>query len=445
MIIRYSVSNFLSFNEEVEISMIPGRARKHQNHIVKDETWNGINILRSAVIYGANAAGKSNLVKSLGFMRNLVLHGTKPRRNIEYQCFKFEKACRSKPTRFEIEIRVNNQNFAYGFELAFGQVLSEWLYSITKSSNKMVFERKTIDDETIVEFGRVETTNEEEKQFLNFTGKGTRSNQLFLTESIERGVKQFEEIYDWFDNSLTLIFPESKFSGFEVEIETDEILRKSIEDFLHLFNTGISGISYKDIDYENEFEIPKAIRDDIEKDVSSGSKIVFRSPDERRYLVRNSSRGEIQVSELVADHKMIDSDEIAHLEITFESDGTQRLLDLIPGLLSMAGSNRVFVIDELDRSLHPALSYKILQLFLIGKHRSQLIVTTHETGLLDLELLRRDEIWFVEKDNRGASILYSLEEFTPRYDKDIRKGYLLGRFGAIPIMGDVSDLGWVRN
>jgi len=118
-----------------------------------------------------------------------------------------------------------------------------------------------------------------------------------------------------------------------------------------------------------------------------------------------------------------------------ESDGTLRIIDLIPWLFS---GNKVSLVDELDRSLHPALSYRLLELFLEKPSTTQLIVTTHESHLLTSDLLRRDEVWFVEKDREGASKLYSLEDFAPRKDKDIRKGYLQGRYGAIPVMGNVD-------
>ena len=156
----------------------------------------------------------------------------------------------------------------------------------------------------------------------------------------------------------------------------------------------------------------------------------------RRYRVIKNEHQELELSKLMLKHHMGDSDEEVSLDIEEESDGTVRLMDLIPILTLGEGESRVFVIDELDRSLHPNLCYKLIELFLARPApTSQVIVTTHETNLLDLALLRRDAIWFVEKDQGGASHTYSLEEFTPRYDKDIQKGYLLGRFGAIPFVG----------
>ncbi|MDQ7033693.1 MAG: AAA family ATPase [Anaerolineae bacterium] len=142
-------------------------------------------------------------------------------------------------------------------------------------------------------------------------------------------------------------------------------------------------------------------------------------------------------------HKVEGEDNPIYLEVSEESDGTQRLFDIIPGLMDLIDGEKVFIIDELDRSLHPHLTRNILELFLKGKNnRSQLIVTTHEASLLNLDLLRRDEIWFIEKDRNGKSSAYSLEDFTPRKDKDIRKGYLLGRYGSIPFLSTDIALEW---
>ena len=446
MLIRFSVENFLSFREETEFSMIPGRARKHPNHLIKDEAWNGINLLKGAVIYGANASGKSNFVKALEFCRELIVEGTHARRQISVPVFRFDEACKERPATFKIEIKVRDDYYAYGFEVLPDRIVSEWLYAITKTTNKVIFERTTVEGQTQVEFGSIDFEDREEEKFLQFVGRGTRPNKLFLSESIERGVKRFERVFNWFDRTLVIVFPESQFVDLETSIRDNELFRSSIEHLLKSFNTGIARLGLQQIQYDADLELPKDFRSSIEADLDTGQQVIVRGPDRRRFMFEKAEDGTYVASELVAEHDVKGKSNREPLEFAYESDGTQRLLDLIPGFLSLINDQRVLVIDELDRSLHPALSYALIELFLDGTadQASQLVATTHETGLLDLDLLRRDEIWFVEKNGEGATSMYSLEEFTPRYDRDIRKGYLLGRFGAIPVVHDVGDLEWAK-
>ncbi|MCP4704183.1 MAG: ATP-binding protein, partial [candidate division Zixibacteria bacterium] len=349
-------------------------------------------------------------------------------------------------SKFEFEFKRKGKFYAYGFELDTPKIHSEWLYEISKTSEKVIFERRTSDDnETTVEFGKVDFKGKKDRQFVEFTGMGTRYNQLFLTESIERGLKHFEDAFFWFDKVLTFIFPGSQFADLEMGIVGDKDFSRSMLKFLQLFDTGISGISFEKIDFDDDIMgFPDGFNEQVE-DLEIDQGAIFRLPDNRRYIVLRDEHNELLTAKLMTKHTMKGDDEEALLEISDESDGTQRLMELIPALIDLLARDRVYVIDELDRSLHLRLSYKILELFLNNKQKqaSQLIVTTHESSLLNLNLLRRDEIWFIEKDKEGASCVYSLEEFAPRYDKDVRKGYLLGRFGAIPIVPNVSDLGWV--
>ena len=447
MLIRFVTSNFFSFNDEIEFSMVPGRSRKHPHHIIRRHSRNSINILKAAVIYGANASGKSNLIQAMAFARHLILEGTRPKKLIPIKRFQLDIGCAGKVSKFEFEFKSKDKYYVYGFELDNYRIYNEWLYEISRASERMIFERKTTNDnQTEIEFGRIEFKDKKEKQFLEFTGVGTRYNQLFLTESLERGVEHFSDAYSWF-RDLTFIFPASLFNGLEISIEEEDELIEHLLELLQLFNTGISGISFEKIDFESEVtDFPDEFREDLIEDVDNENKVVVRAPDDRRYLIYRDEADKIKAFKLMTKHPMKNSDEEASLEISYESDGTRRLLELLPALIDMLTNNRVYIVDEFDRSLHPTLSYKILELFLNNKlkRESQLIVTTHESSLLNLNLLRRDEIWFVEKDSDGVSSVYSLEEFTPRYDKDVRKGYLLGRFGAIPIVQNVSDLGWVR-
>ena len=442
MLIRFTTSNYLSFNEEIEFSMIPGKSRNHPHHLIKGDKRSSISVLKAAVIYGANASGKSNLIKAMAFARHLIVNGIRPKKHIPRSHFKLDMSCTDKPSRFEFEFKQEKKAYAYGFQLDTQKIHSEWLYEITKTSQKKIFERQTTDtDETVIEFGKVHFKDKSEQKLLLLMK--TRKNQLFLTQSIEAGAKQFESIMSWF-RKLIIIFPDSQARGPGFSIERDDMIRDSLVNFLKLFDTGISGINLVSIDSKSDTAaLADEIKSELAETLGPGEKRFFNAPNNRRYLVSMNERNELEVFKLMTSHKIKDSGKEVLLEVNEESDGTQRLMDLIPALKLLLDENNVCIIDELDRSMHPKLSFRILELFLNSRtnRESQLIVTTHESSLLNLGLLRRDEIWFTAKDENGASSVYSLEEFVPRYDKDVRKGYLMGRFGGIPVVSEISALG----
>lgn len=440
MLIRFRVSNFLSFRDEVELSMIPGRTRQHPDHIVRGDGRNDVSILRGALIYGPNASGKSNLIKAIAFARELILDGVKPAQAIARTPFKLDRDCLQLPSKFEFEIRQNERCYVYGFEIDSQRVHAEWLYEIKKTTESLLFERRTDEHEkTSVEFGSIEYVDKEEREFLRFIarGKGMRSNQLFLTESIERDVMQFKPVSEWFREKLVVIFPHSQYIPLSARVREDQALSDFLVRNLEKLGTGICGFELNEVPAEGE--IPEEIINDVIENVKEKAILnVWESENSRRYLLSVDPEQGVRIFKLMLKHSMAGCEEKILLDMDEESDGTLRLLNLLPSLYSL-NKERVFVIDELDRSLHPSLSYEIVRLFLQDQNSmGQIIATTHEAGLLAFDLLRRDEIWFIEKDQNGASHLYSLEEFTPRYDRDIEKGYLMGRFGAIPILGKVS-------
>jgi AAA15 family ATPase/GTPase len=439
MLIRFTVSNYLSFSEEIEFSMIPGKSRNHPHHLIKSGKRNSIDLLKSAVVYGANASGKSNLIKAAAFARKLIVNGVRPKKHIPRSHFKLDRSYASKPSRFEFEFKLKEKAYAYGFELDTRKIYHEWLYEITKLSQKMLFERHTDDDnESPLEFGKIPFTDKQEQQLLKLMK--TRENQLFLTQSIEAGVKQFEPVMNWF-RKLIILFPDSYAQGGEFILEWDDQIRDTLVSLLKRFDTGISDLHLTATDIRNDLGIfPDDLDTLLSEKLENGERAIIKTPDNNRYLVAMDEVKGLELFKLMAGHKVKNSDETALLEIDEESDGTRRLLDLLPALHLLLNDDRVCMIDELDRSLHPGLCSRVLEIFFDGSvsRESQLIVTTHESNLLNLNLLRRDEIWFVEKDREGASKVYSLEEFVPRYDLDIRKGYLLGRFGGVPVIGEVS-------
>lgn len=452
MLIRFSTGNFMSFDKEVQLSMVRGRTRRHSDHIIKDPKPNGIDLLRLALVFGPNASGKSNLAKAMEFARTLIADGTQPKESIPVVSHKLKESCRQAPSHFEFEFKHKNNCYLYGFELDTDIVHTEWLYRTSTKTQKEIYERTTSKTrETLVRFGSAITWNgKEERDFLNFVAKGTRPNQLFLTESIQRNVDKFNDVYSWFEDVLHVVFPESRYPIHGMLPGTDNKMRSAVVDYLRDFDTGISDIAFTQASLEQALpNLPDELRRDILARVESGHAydMVLSTPEHQRFFLRIGEDRSVKVFRMMTRHKMADAEELVEFDLPLESDGTQRMLDLIPALIVMSVRDAVFVFDELNRSLHPTLTRTMIEKFLASSsgRGSQMIATTHETGLLDLNMLRRDEIWFTEKDKQGATRLYSLEEFAPRYDKDIRRGYLLGRFGSIPFLRRMKTLDSANN
>ncbi len=429
--------------------MLPGAMQKHPEHILHEKE-HGIDALQIALIYGANASGKSNLVKAMSFARDLIVEGTRPKKPIFVEAFRLVKGRSSEPSKFEFEFALNDQAYAYGFVIDKQKVHEEWLYTITKQDESKLFERKTEGDITQATFGEAVVRNETDEQFLNFVARGTRPNQLLLTEAVENNIATLEAIHEWFYSTLTIVFPESRYSGIPAGVQKDQEFTQALTSFLQNMNTGINEVCLREVELDT-LNIPLEFRDDIvnmlsaddsdQKDSEDTKHLVLEGPQGNRYLFHLDSTDEFKAS-MLSTRRRSDSGSEVFFDLHEESDGTQRLFDLFPIL--HGAKDKVFVIDELERSLHPNLVRKYIQSFLETNQSNQLIVTTHESTLLDLSLLRRDEIWFVEKSPSGASEVYSLEAFKPRNDLDIRKGYLQGRYGAIPIFGSSMHMERVK-
>jgi uncharacterized protein len=436
MLIRFTVANFLSFDAETEFSMVKGQSREHPDHIIESSSHH--KILKTAVIYGANASGKSNLITAMNFARTLITQGTILLERINVKPFRLNAKNLSEPSKFQFEFVVGEKSYLYGFMLDQYRIHEEWLYEILTNSHRLVFERETDQDlNTSVDFGTKFVGKR--KTFLGFVAQGTRPTQLFLTESIQRNVKDFESVFTWFD-ALVIAFPISKFDGLEVNFDSNTSFREHFQKILNYFDTGISSLQLMPTDFENNPQIPQDIKNRIHQELlQSGSKGFIQNLNGRNYVLQINNKQEVEMMKLITQREGVGLGSV-EFDLDEESDGTQRLLDLIPMLMDIEYSERVVIVDELDRSLHPHLSRQIVEFFLqfTKDNQSQLIFSTHEVELLDFNLLRRDEIWFVEKNGEGASTLYSLEEFTPRKDKDIQTGYLLGRYGAIPMLKNWS-------
>jgi hypothetical protein len=452
MLVRFSVENYLSIKERLDFSLIKGNGTTHSNHILPAKNYNDVAVLRSAIIYGANASGKSNLIKALAFSKKFILDGVKPDRPIPRQPFILDTSSSSKASRFEFEIKIDDDIYAYGFEINNKQVLEEWLYLTGKRKENLIFERKAIDRKEIT-FNFEENIDDSEEIFIQKLSESVQTNKLLLTELGVRDIPaltQIKKIYKWFQEKLVIIFPDTKVNGIEFSLEKDKELESSLTELLKYFDTGITGIELIELDFAKDIQdIPEELKQDLLEDMKNGHRIMIQSLRGIRYaLYRDLDK--IKAYKLMTKHTVADganNQESINFEIKQESEGTQRLIDLIPALIMLQKSNIVIFVDELDRSLHPMLSQNMIKRFFEAcnaTNDSQLIITSHESSLLSLKTFRKDEIWFVEKNERGESKAYSLQDFNPRYDKDIRKGYLQGRFGAIPFIHNVKELGWTK-
>lgn len=451
MLITFKVSNFLSFNANIEFSMRSGNVRELDTHMIKGKGRNSVDILKSAVIYGANASGKSNFIKAVDFAQDLIIGGFSEVLT-ENKYFRLEKNSQDKATQFEFEFKYNEKMYAYGIVISLKErkVREEWLFELLKTTDKAIFERKVLaNGKSEIDYSNVKLDAKTKNRFEVYQ-EDLKDNQFFLAEINEKNlaeikaVQAFHDVFDWFKNHLTIIFPESKPQGLGL-MGNDDKMRTHFCHFLKLFGTGIDNIISVEKEIKNYF--PNELLEEMLKNWDKDADFASLQNEGSFFSIIKDKNGNLQLLQLNTQRKINHSDtELINFDIDDESDGTQRMIELIPALLTLVHKNKTYLIDEIDRSLHPELSYKILKTFFANTQgiESQLIVSTHESSLLDLDLLRRDEIWFVEKDKNGASQMYSLEQFKPRHDKEIRKSYLQGRFGAIPFISNVENLGWLK-
>jgi len=443
----------MSFKERAEFSLVPGPVRRHEEHVIRPKSKKGIPALKAAVIYGANASGKSNLIKAMKHAQNLVNEGVKSGRKLPYSPFKLDSATKGKPSRFEFEIKVGECDYAYGFTADETQIHEEWLFLVDKNKDALIFERASEGSEARFDFSGIKLKSERDQQFLDFTAKGTPANRLFINECKERNVLKglshvegIKDISNWFEHSLNIIFPNSKYTGLEMEMRREKKSNDVFSKILNSFDTGVEKLSLQEIEIDKDLsDVPEQVKKDVLEEVDNNTNILLAGPRNTRYQFCKDDAGEVKAFKLMTAHIDSDGREVL-FDINEESDGTQRLIDIAPGLVDIFSLEKTYIIDELDRSLHPDITTSIFKAFLTStsKVRSQLIVTTHETNLLNQNLIRKDEVWFVQKSKSGESLVYSLEEFQPRFDKDVRRGYLAGRFGGVPALPKFDSLLWMK-
>lgn len=438
MLIRFAVENFLSFKDRQIFSMVAAKHTRHHEHIADVE---GKRILKGSFLFGANASGKSNYIKAVGFAKKIVYSGLS---GLDRKYFRLDSSCASKPGSFHFDIYSNGNFYSYGFAFSYvdNTIVSEWLYKVTGNSELCIFER-------VLEDGRTKINtdakyNEDNQYRFKIYGEDVNRGKTFLKEIAEKEIinsqefRAFKDVWNWF-GSLIVIFPDMHLRPSALrDLASDD----RFHNLLQSLDTGIKSISIEEQSLNKILsDVPDEVRENflnnlkgmLKRDGRKGANVII-GDDIYSFEMKNN--------ELVAFKQLMNHGNPSELfSFNDESDGTRRLFDLLPFVTNIQGSG-VILIDEIDRSFHTKLIIRFIELFFSNTKdlEMQLIATLHDVNVMDLDLVRQDEIWFIYRDEvTGASNMYSLNKFQIRFDKKVIKDYLLGRFGSIPMLGQLEQ------
>jgi uncharacterized protein len=417
MLIEFSVTNFRSFRERQTLSMVAGRLSEHAETHSFDSGLVGFDrLLATTVLYGPNASGKTNLMRALQTMQQAVVNPATPNLalNSWRTAFKLDATSQVAPTAFEVTFVQSGVRYEYGFEVDDERIVSEWLIEYVNPRGRTLFERTY--DQKKKDYGW---------QFSSFL-KGqravwketTRPNALFLSVAVQLNSHQLAPIFQWFSTKLFVIVGPT---GLNVSL-TQKLLehpngKAKLLSFLQEADFNIS-----DVQVVRQQVTPGAI-------IMPGAMSVEQGPEGTWAL------------HVTFSHSKLDGGEPVALNYSEESHGTQVLFQAAGAWLNVLENGEVILFDELEKSLHPLLIRYLVEQFhstLSNPRHAQLIFSTHNTSLLDMDLFRRDQIWFVERGQKSASRLYPLTKFKPRQGEALERGYLHGRYGALPVIDGLA-------
>ena len=426
MLLNFTFENWMSFRQVNAFSMIASRERRHGERVAHLPKYH-VRCLPVAALYGGNASGKTNFFTALVFAQNFIVQGVRPDSIIKTKPFLLEERAEQAPCRFHFEILVDETIYEYSFAVTSKEVTEEKLVQINATSEKTLFERSK--NETVFDYPNID----EDSLQLDQAAKATRDNMLFLTRAVDLNLQALRPVYDWFKKTLVLVSPIATYARPDRFVDADSPLTEAMGVLLSELDTGIENLSTEKVELDSLDESLQSVINESTRETGS---VFIPTLDGDFYLV-SFAHGRPLIKMIMAGHQTLEGKEVK-LKISEESDGSKRIIDLLPAFLDLSQSSgqRVYVVDEIDRSLHPLLIERLLELYLDScttETRKQLIFTTHNVFLMNQNHFRRDEIWVTERDKSGASSLFSFNEYKDiRYDKDIRKSYLQGRLGGIP-------------
>jgi len=422
MIIEFTVGNFRSIKEPVTLSMVAAKVNAKDPQVDINNTFRvdeNLMLLTSGAIYGANASGKSNLIKALGFMRHMVLSSSKESQAddpINTVPFRLDSQTEQNPSLFEIVFHQEGIPYRYGIEVTTEKVKTEWLFYSPNGKEAKLFTRE----------------DSEITPSRNFKGGRTlksltRPNALFLSVAAQFNNEIATKVLGWF-KSINVIsgLDDSAYGGFTAGVFTeDPSYRTSIIDLIRGSDVGINNVIVEKTNIHEPGVLPKDMPQEL-KDY-----LLKQIKDEGQFVNFKSSHFK-NCEDGIVEEILFDIDE--------ESEGTQKLFFLSGPVIDTLREGKVLVIDEIEARLHTLLTRNLIGLFNSEKtnpKHAQLIFATHDTNLLSNKLFRRDQLWFMEKDEGGASHLYSLAELKVRNDASFESDYMQGKYGAIPILGEM--------
>ncbi len=447
MFIRCVFNNLYSFGRETEFNMFPApRFTRLKHHCYPRED---IELLKLGSIYGANGAGKSNLIKALDLLKGVVVNGQIPSPLYLKRVKHFHSL--KTPTIMAIEFISNSNAYLYALEIGDSSVLREELYvsGLGKKEDELVFERTTSKTgTTTLKFFESFTESDEGKALKNVLEKNLikphKTSLKIIADLNDPALQHVANAYYWIHYKFIIITPNKRPITLTHQIDVDNEFHQFVEDTMCSLDIGIKEVfttkkSLEEVFGKNNRTEIERVRQEIETDPMSTAGFLN---EDGEVLIFVKEGDEIIGKQIQTKHTTAEG-ELVTFAISEESDGTRRLMEFLTVFFDIMTSDETYFVDELERSIHPLLIKEFVKKFSQDStSKGQLIFTTHESNLLSQEIFRQDEIWFAEKDQAGNTDLYPLSEFKEHNTKDIQKGYLTGRYGSIPFLSNLKDLNW---
>jgi len=421
MLIQFSVKNFRSIRDQQLLSLVRSKSAEHaETHSFNPRPTNAIPLLRSAAVYGANASGKSNLLKALNAMQQVVVRSaaeSQRGKKLKVEPFLFDTRTDQEPSEFEVVFVVDDTRYQYGFSSTREHIVEEWLMAYPKGRMQRWFSR-SFDPATKDYSWEMGDKLTGQKQLWQ---EATRSNALFLSTAVQLNSTQLQPVFDWFEDTLRIVSLDGWSPGFTASLCVKFAMKDRILDFLCAADLGVSNLRVR----KREFD-PRHLPEDMPASLQQSIIDEFKGKD---------------VVDLKTIHTTAQGEQV-EFDFEQESDGTQKFFSLAGPWLDTLENGYVLVVDELHDNLHPHMVRFLVDLFHSSRtnpNNAQLIFSTHETSILSQDVFRRDQIWFCEKDNAQATRLFPLTDFSPRKKlENLERSYLSGRYGALPYFRQID-------